>query len=327
MRNTAFFWATWTGFMLVSAGLIGCSTATYQPLERLRSEYIETRSNHEVAENAPVALHEAERALARAEKEWMNTGNKREVDHLAYIADQKLEIARVRTQEQLAEKKIKQLSEERDRILLEARKREAERAQEQAAAQARAAQAAMSEAAKAKAEAEQQRQAALAHERQVEAAQKKATEAQMRAEGMAAQAKKLEQQLSQLQAKVQETPRGMVLTLGDVLFEFDKADIKPGAIRNLHPLVEFLEQDDRRKVIIEGHTDSVGSESYNLDLSKRRAAAVRNFLITNGIDPERITARGLGEDYPVASNATPAGRQQNRRVEIEILNPQAEARR
>lgn len=119
---------------------------------------------------------------------------------------------------------------------------------------------------------------------------------------------------------MKQTDRGLVLTLGDVLFEFNKSELKAGALRNLYPLVSFLKQNSSRGVTIEGHTDGIGSESYNLELSQRRAEAVRRFLIENGLRQDRITARGLGEAYPVASNDTDPGRQMNRRVEIVIAN-------
>ena len=123
-----------------------------------------------------------------------------------------------------------------------------------------------------------------------------------------------------LQANVKQTERGLVLTLGDVLFEVDQADLKPGAVRNLQPLISFLKENSSRGVTIEGHTDSVGSDAYNLTLSQRRADAVRRLLIANGIAADRVTARGLGEAYPVASNETKQGQLMNRRVEVVISN-------
>lgn len=100
---------------------------------------------------------------------------------------------------------------------------------------------------------------------------------------------------------------------------FNKAELKAGALRNLYPLVSFLKANSSRSVVIEGHTDSVGAENYNLELSQRWADAVRRFLVENGIAQDRVTARGLGEDH-VASNNTEPGRQMNRRVELVISN-------
>jgi outer membrane protein OmpA-like peptidoglycan-associated protein len=110
----------------------------------------------------------------------------------------------------------------------------------------------------------------------------------------------------------------LVLTLGDILFETGRADLRPGALRQLYPLVTFLHKYPERQVLIEGHTDNVGSASSNLELSQRRAEAVRDFLLHNGVNPAQVTARGYGETAPVASNTTAAGRQQNRRVEIVV---------
>jgi outer membrane protein OmpA-like peptidoglycan-associated protein len=118
--------------------------------------------------------------------------------------------------------------------------------------------------------------------------------------------------------KAQPTDRGLVLTLGDVLFDTGRAELSPGAARNLDQLVQFLEAHPERRVEIDGYTDSVGSDSFNLDLSQRRADAVKSILVSRGIDPARIVTHGYGKDYSVASNAESSGRQLNRRVEVVI---------
>jgi len=110
----------------------------------------------------------------------------------------------------------------------------------------------------------------------------------------------------------------LVLTLGDVLFETGRADLNPGAARNLDRLVQFLGDHPERRVEIDGYTDSVGTDSFNLDLSQRRADAVKSVLVNSGIDPSRVTTRGYGKDFNVASNADSGGRQLNRRVEVVI---------
>ena len=124
----------------------------------------------------------------------------------------------------------------------------------------------------------------------------------------------LERELAALKAR--ETAHGLVLTLGDVLFAPDQSEPTTAAMRKLAPLVTILKDQPQRSIRIEGYTDSRGSASDNLDLSQRRADAVRDFLIDNGISPRRITARGYGEAVAVASNTTRAGRQENRRVEV-----------
>jgi outer membrane protein OmpA-like peptidoglycan-associated protein len=108
--------------------------------------------------------------------------------------------------------------------------------------------------------------------------------------------------------------------LGDVLFEFDRAELLPGAYRTIDKLVAFLKKYPNRNVLIEGHTDSIGTADYNLDLSQRRADAVRIALVEGNIRMSRINTKGYGKSYPVASNTTEAGRQRNRRVEIIILD-------
>lgn len=155
----------------------------------------------------------------------------------------------------------------------------------------------------------QERQAVLIEAREREA-QRKAREAQQ----AAARASSLEQELAALKAK--PTPRGMVLTLGDVLFDTGEATLKPGAYPTIERVAEVLKQQPERRVTIEGHTDSVGAEEYNQELSQRRAAAVETALIERGVSRDQIISVGKGESFPVASNDNAGGRQQNRRVEL-----------
>lgn len=122
----------------------------------------------------------------------------------------------------------------------------------------------------------------------------------------------------QLQAK--QTPRGTLVTFGDVLFDLDRAELKPSGMQNVMTLSQFLQENPERQVIIEGYTDNTGSDSHNLDLSERRAGSVKMALVKLGIDPRRIVTQGYGKRYPVSSNATAAGRAMNRRVEVTISN-------
>ena len=124
----------------------------------------------------------------------------------------------------------------------------------------------------------------------------------------------LKRQMAALQA--QQTERGMVLTLGDVLFDLDKASLAPGAARNIAKIAEFMRSYPERRAVIEGHTDSMGEDEYNMDLSRERAMAVRDALVNAGIKTSRLSTQGFGESLPVASNTTSVGRQKNRRVEI-----------
>jgi outer membrane protein OmpA-like peptidoglycan-associated protein len=126
----------------------------------------------------------------------------------------------------------------------------------------------------------------------------------------------LQSEVDALNAK--PTDRGLVLTLGDVLFDTGKAELNPGASRNLDQLVQFLTEHEDRRVEIDGYTDSVGTDSFNVDLSQRRADTVKAVLVSRGIDSSRIVSRGYGKDFHVASNSDASGRQLNRRVEIVI---------
>jgi outer membrane protein OmpA-like peptidoglycan-associated protein len=118
--------------------------------------------------------------------------------------------------------------------------------------------------------------------------------------------------------KATSTPRGMVMTLGDVLFDTGRAELKSGASRNMDQLAKFLVEHPERRVQIDGFTDRVGTDSYNEELSERRANAVREALISRGVEPSRIGTEGYGKAYPVASNSDSGGRQLNRRVEVVI---------
>lgn len=128
----------------------------------------------------------------------------------------------------------------------------------------------------------------------------------------------LQRQLDELNAK--ETERGLVITLGDVLFDSGRSELKLGAASNLDKLAAFLNQYPDRSVAIEGHTDSVGSHDSNLGLSQRRADSVKSYLVGQGVPTSRATTLGKGEDFPVAGNDSASGRQQNRRVEVIIVN-------
>ena len=120
------------------------------------------------------------------------------------------------------------------------------------------------------------------------------------------------------QLKATPTPRGLVMTLGDVLFDTGRAELNPGAGRKLDPLAQFLNEHKDRRVQIDGFTDSVGTDSYNEQLSRRRADAVKSALLSRGVDASRIGTEGYGKAYPVANNNDSGGRQLNRRVEVVI---------
>jgi outer membrane protein OmpA-like peptidoglycan-associated protein len=252
-----------------------------------RDAYSVAANDPEIVRNAPVALQEAEEALRRAVSVWEEGEDADAVTHYAYVARQRVRIAEERAKLNASQREVEQVRNERQQVVLEARAAEAERAQ-----------------------------------RIAEAERARAEVARAEAEAALARASELADQVSDLEAEL--TKRGLVLTLGDVLFDTGQATLKPGAARTVGALVTFLNENPGRNVLIEGFTDSVGSDEFNLGLSQRRADAVRAALVERGIAGTRIRTRGYGEAYPVAGNETPAGRQQNRRVEIVISDPQGD---
>jgi outer membrane protein OmpA-like peptidoglycan-associated protein len=130
------------------------------------------------------------------------------------------------------------------------------------------------------------------------------------------EAARLQAEVAQLKAR--PTPRGLVLTLGDVFFDTGRAQLNSGANRKLDQLAQFLNEHKERRVQIDGFTDSVGTDSYNEDLSQRRANSVKSALLSRGVAASRIGTEGYGKAYPVANNVDSGGRQMNRRVEVVI---------
>lgn len=197
---------------------------------------------------------------------------------------------------------------ERARILADIQAKEAALAKAQADAKAKEAERARNEA-QALADAKAREAANAIGEAQAQARE---------AERANAELALLLKELSELQGKL--TDRGIVLTIGDVLFATGKSDLNVSAHRSMNKLAEFLQKNQNRSLLVEGHTDSVGSDEYNQGLSEQRAASVKSALLKNGIDGKRIVTIGYGKKYPLASNADAAGKQQNRRVEAIILN-------
>lgn len=276
-----------------AAVLMACAStpATNAALSEAQALYRQAAGNPDVARSAPLELRAAQAALTQAEAALAAGEDKTAVDHFAYLARQRAATAIKAGDIARAEQAVTLAGRDRERIVMAARSSEAA-AGTAAALQARA---------------------------QTEQALTEADRQQAAAEAARARAARLQQELTELQAK--QTERGMVLTLGDVLFDTGRAELKPGAFSTVDRLANFLRQNPERTVAIEGHTDSVGDDNFNQSLSQRRAEAVRAALNRSGIDGARVTAAGMGESSPVANNATAEGRQLNRRVEVVISNP------
>lgn len=296
--------------LIAAAILAGCGTVPPQnsTLAEAHARYSSAQTNPEVVNLAPVELKKAGESLGKADAALSKGGSDATVNHLAYLAKQQVAIAEETAKRKAAELEITNASAQRDQIRLTARTAEVEAARRQ------------TEMAQQTAEQQAARdQARIAAEQaEAEAARRQAETAQQTAEQQAARDRALiaqqEMQLKELEAK--KTDRGLVITLGDVLFSVNKAELSPGGTRNVRKLADFLNQYPQRKVLIEGHTDSTGSPSINQPLSERRADAVRTALTDMGVSSDRIETRGYADAYPVANNRTAAGRQLNRRVEI-----------
>lgn len=270
------------------AVVAGCSTTppTNVRLDQAREDFRTVQADPRSQNQAPAELRQAADALTAANTAASNREDVAQVNHLAYVASQRAAIVRETVNFKSAEMGVANAAAARTSAQLQARTQEADAAQRAAADAQRSASMARTDTVEA------QRQAALAMERN----------------------RLLEARMAELNAK--QTPRGMVITLGDVLFDVDRSALKPAGTRMVDQLAEVLKADPRRTVLVEGFTDSTGADAYNQTLSTDRADAVRVALLAQGIATTRVVSRGYGKANPVGSNDTAAGRQLNRRVEI-----------
>ncbi|HKP61244.1 MAG TPA: OmpA family protein [Polyangiales bacterium] len=268
--------------LLLAAAISAGGCATPQPSkELLDARDAYSRTEHgKAAEYNPAALHEAKVALDKAEAAWKDDPDSQAARDEAYVALRRAERAEI----------------EASTMAWNQRKQKAQSAQHQA--QAKGLQKAESELASARDQLQQEKTAR-------EAAEAKAQES-----------------LAKLTAaSVKKEDRGTVITMaGGVLFASGKSVLLPGAQNSLNQVAEALRDQEDKKILIEGHTDSRGSAATNMALSKARADAVAAFFGSHGISSDRMTTAGLGPDRPVADNNTAEGRANNRRVEIVIQN-------
>lgn len=275
-----------------TVALTACSTVltTTPTLDEARADFVAANNNPQIATYAPMEFKQAGEALDRANQAAASKESLDTIDRLAYVAKQRIATAQEVAKAKSAEAEVANAGRERDRVQLEARTAEADRAKRDAAAA----------------------------QAQAQAAQAQAAAAQQQAAQQSERAARLEALLVELHA--QKTERGMVVTIGDVLFATDRAELNANGMANVRKLAEIMMQNPDRTVMVEGFTDSTGSAAHNKDLSERRAASVAQALASLGVPRERIGTRGYGEAFPVASNDTASNRQLNRRVEIVLSN-------
>lgn len=267
--------------LVIAALLTACNSmpTNTSMLDQTRNDYRSAQSNPKVASYAPLEMKQASDAMAKANAAAANNDSTEEIDKLAYLAKQKIALTQEVAKQKSAEADVAKSGTERDKMRLDQRTREAD----------------------------QSRTAANIARGDAAYAQQQTRDAQARNAN-------LEAQLAELSAK--KTERGMVITLGDVLFATDQARLNPEGTRTVQKLAQVLTQNPQRTVLIEGFTDSTGSSAHNQALSERRADSVQLGLLEQGIARNRIAIHGYGEAHPVAGNESTADRQLNRRVEI-----------
>ncbi len=293
-----------TNLLLVSTvmlmGACASNPKSTTLLDQVRVDYVRAQSNPKIATYAALEMQSATEALTKANAAAKERESLKTVDKLAYLAKQKIALATEVASKKSSEAEIANASTIRDQVRLDQRTQQADQARMKAEDAERSAQAA--------------RDAAAAATQQKNLAQANEAQAQRQAAEASAKNLQLEAQLAELAAK--KTERGLVITLGDVLFGTDLARLNADGTRMAQRLSTILQQNPQRVVLVEGFADSTGQTQHNQELSERRAMAVRDALLDMGVARERISQRGYGESYPVAANDTAANRQLNRRVEI-----------
>ncbi|NKI35691.1 OmpA family protein [Wenzhouxiangella sp. XN79A] len=312
--------------------LAGCATPTPPPglIENLQADLQNLLDDEETVALAPVAVAEARTAVRQASIDELDADARL---HRVRVARKHIEIARAEAFAERARREAETVEQRRTGLILQAGRLEVERARRQAEeallestatreemqrAQSEALSAeerrqrAAEEARRARSEAEQARRLAEAQSEEIELARREAELATQTADSLRRRLEYME---------YRETDRGVVITLGDVLFEIGEADLLPAAQQNLGDVIELLNTEPDAAIRIEGHTDATGPAQLNLRLSEQRAMAVRDALIDLGVDGSRMNAVvGMGEDFPIATNETAEGRARNRRVDVILLN-------
>jgi outer membrane protein OmpA-like peptidoglycan-associated protein len=291
--------------------------------ERLRGALRDLSADPVLGTLAP-----AERALAEQAVQAIVGSRGKEHAHLVYLAERRVDIAYATAQAIAQEARLDKLDREHADILLAASRRDAEQARLEAEkqriqslAQAEEAERLRAEAEAARAQTEQSAQEADLARKQAEQTKRLADAQAKEAELARKEAQLAEAAASDLRGRLHSLratrgSHGMQMTLDDIAFAPGRAALRPEARANLDKVVAFVNREPKKSVRIEGHTDSRGNANANQLLSQRRAEAVRDALVAAGVEAARITAVGLGEEQPVASNDSEEGRAKNRRVDV-----------
>ena len=285
-----------TPVLIAIAILVGaCSTVprTTAQLDQTRIDFVAAQNNPNVPRFAASEMQQAGVAMAEANAAADHDDSADKINRLANIAEQKIAVVQEVATQRFAAAEAARNARERDQIRLDQRTNEADQARNSAAQSQLAAQAAVN--------------AATEADRNKLDAQRMTLDAQ-------AHAAQLQTQLDDLSAK--KTDRGIVITLNDVLFGTDQANLNPNGMHTAQKLADVLQQNPQRSVLVEGFTDSTGNTPHNQELSERRAMSVRDALTSMGIASNRVAVHGYGPAYPVAANDSSSNRQLNRRVEI-----------
>jgi outer membrane protein OmpA-like peptidoglycan-associated protein len=281
---------------VAAAVVAACATAPMpsSSLEQARQRVKSAQADARIAKHAPMELKRAEQSLQLTENIWAADGSAAVVDHHAYITGQRVTLAQ-ETAASLADQAVTaNAATERDRARLSSRTAEADAATR---------------------ERNEAERVSAGKSSELAAAEQRSVRKDQELGEQKSRVNDLESLLAELNAK--KTDRGVVVTLGDVLFDTGSSVLREGSSRQLRKLAEVL-QDPGRMASIEGFTDNVGSDISNRELSGRRATAVANALTSLGVPAARLRTASRGEDSPVADNATSLGRQMNRRVEMTI---------
>lgn len=285
----------------LAAAIAACSSTPEQnlALNQAKKQFDSAQGDAQVRSLAADELESAEKSLRAAEAAWEGDKPDPTVDHLAYMTSKRVLIAQETASSMTYQAVTENASEERDRLLLQVRTDQADQAESRLA--------------------ESREKSRQDNKRSSEALGAARQEAELAAQLQAARIDELQGELEALDAK--KSARGMVVTLGDMLFETGKSDILPSAMPNVSKLAVFLVKYPDQRASVEGHTDSTGTAMGNQQLSQQRASAVKTALVDMGVSSNNLSTRAHGSDNPVADNATVSGRKANRRVEIVFAQP------